>query len=70
MSLICIGDGFGGADCSTAAGTHIYKSPSELKDYWMTTQTDEANFASWCYDAPPSLVKQSMDSMKASIKQK
>lgn len=49
LSIICIGDGFGGADCVENGGARTYKSPTDLKNYWMTTETDQANFSSWCY---------------------
>lgn len=61
---ICIGDGFGGADCIEADGSHLYRSPSSLKNYWMTSQPDEANYASWCYDASPSAVTPAMDRIR------
>lgn len=64
ISIICIGDGFGGADCALADGSTAYRAPSELKNYWMTTQTDEENFASWCYDAPASVVAPMMKTIK------
>lgn len=46
---VCIGDGFGGADCKSSSGETVYKSPSQLKNYWMTNQNDMAAFSSWCY---------------------
>lgn len=46
---ICIGDGFGGADCVETDGSQLYRSPSSLKNYWMTSQGDEQNLAEWCY---------------------
>jgi len=49
LSIICLGDGFGGADCSLADGTKVWKSPTELKDFWMTTNADMQNYVSWCY---------------------
>lgn len=53
---VCIGDGFGGADCVETNATQLYRSPSMLKNYWMTGQPDEANFAAWCYGATPAQV--------------
>lgn len=46
---ICIGDGFGGADCIEKDGSRLYRSPSALKNYWLTNEADEAAYASWCY---------------------
>lgn len=68
MSVICTGDGFGGAECVTHAGAKVYKAPSELKNFWMTTQDDEANFAAWCYDATPDQTKSAMDQIQNKIK--
>ena len=45
---ICIFNGFG-ADCVEADGSKKYRLPSELNDYWMTSESDEANYSSWCY---------------------
>jgi len=58
---ICIGDGFGGADCIEADGTQRYRAPSELKNYWMTNQPDMQNFSSWCYDTSPQITGRFMD---------
>lgn len=60
LSVICIGDGFGGADCVDSSGNKVYKSPSQLLNYWMTTQGDEANFAGWCYDTNSSAAQARM----------
>jgi hypothetical protein len=67
IGIICIGDGAGGADCVQAGGAKVYKSPSELKNYWMTTQTDEANFSSWCYKIPAPVASSTLESMRARI---
>lgn len=47
---VCIGDGFGGADCVLASGDVAYRSPSELKNFWMTTQDHMRQYSAWCYD--------------------
>lgn len=47
---ICIGDGFGGADCLLKDGTKIYLKPSQLKNAWISNQEDMKAFTSWCYD--------------------
>ena len=64
---ICIGDGFGGADCIEADGSQLYKSPSALKNYWMTNEPDEANYTSWCYDTTSSAVQSQMAVVKEKI---
>lgn len=46
---ICVGDGFGGADCVLKDGSRAYISPMNLKNYWMTPQEDMKSFANWCY---------------------
>ena len=61
LSIICIGDGFGGADCTDSTGNKVYKSPTDLLNFWMTTQVDEANYTSWCYGTTASVVKPFMD---------
>lgn len=65
LSIICIGDGFGGADCVTSAGERIYKKPSELRTFWMTSQNDMQNFASWCYDTDKKEVRPYMSDILA-----
>lgn len=67
ISIICIGDGTGGADCVTNAGDKVHKTPSQLKGFWMTTEVDQANFSSWCYDAPTSTTTKAMNVMKSQI---
>jgi hypothetical protein len=64
---ICIGDGFGGADCVEADGTQLYKPPSGLKNYWMSNQPDMANFTSWCYQTAPSTVMAGMNGVERTI---
>lgn len=53
LSVVCTLDGLGGGDCADPQGKYIYKSPSEMKNWWATTQTDEANYSSWCYGGAP-----------------
>jgi len=67
ISIICIGDGAGGADCVDSAGNKVYKKPSELKNFWMTTQYDEANFTAWCYDTSPAKAAKAMSAIKKNI---
>lgn len=59
---ICIGDGFGGADCTLSDGTHQYKSPSVLRGAWIIPdQKQAAAYVSWCYDASLNQTQQVMD---------
>lgn len=53
LSIICTLDGFGGGDCADPTGKYVYLAPSQMKNYWATSQTDEANYASWCYGGSP-----------------
>lgn len=62
---ICIGDGVGGADCIEANGAKLYRPPSQLLDYWMTSEPDEANYSSWCYDTTTAAAQAGMKQMKA-----
>lgn len=64
---ICLGDGFGGADCVETDGTQLYRAPSALKDYWMTNQNDETNFASWCYAVSAEDVRPAMAQIKRTL---
>jgi len=57
---ICIGDGFGGADCLLPSGVNEYWPPSKLENAWITTQPDMERFASWCYDVKPKYVRSEM----------
>ena len=68
ISIICLGDGFGGADCSDPQGNKSHKTPADLSGYWMTTETDEANFASWCYATDMALIQLHMEKTKERIR--
>lgn len=65
---ICIGDGFGGADCIETDGSRKYKSPSELLNYWMTSESDEANYTSWCYGTSERNVQPAMKLIRDGMK--
>lgn len=67
ISIICTLDGTGGGDCATADGTKVHKAPSELLNYWATTQTDEANFSGWCYKIPPAQSSAVLDDIRRDI---
>lgn len=69
LSIVCILDGYGGADCVDANGNKIYKAPSELTNFWATTETDEQNFTQWCYGSGSSnAVAAGMKSIKESLR--
>ncbi len=68
ISIVCLGNGFGGADCSLPNGERKYLAPSELKNFWMTTQTDMKNFSSWCYQTNGKNVEQQMQNIITYIK--
>lgn len=64
---VCIGDGVGGADCIEADGSKLFRPPSQLKNYWMTNQPDEANLLSWCFATTPSAVSSGMKLVREDI---
>lgn len=69
LSVICIGDGYGGANCADSAGNKVYKKPSELVNFWMTTENDEQNFAQWCYgSSTPEPIHASMNAIKEKVR--
>jgi hypothetical protein len=70
FSIICLGDGFGGADCSLADGSKKYLSPTELKDFWMTTNADMQNFSSWCYNTDPKTGGAALDNLRNQIRER
>lgn len=57
---ICLGDGVGGADCVLEDGSRKYLPPSDLLNYWMTTQEGMKKFSSWCYQTDENTVSQEM----------
>jgi hypothetical protein len=59
---ICLGDGFGGADCTLSDGSHAYKTPSQLKNSWIIPdQKQAASFTGWCYDIPSDQAQAAME---------
>jgi hypothetical protein len=70
LSIICILDGHGGADCADVDGKPIYKAPSELAGFWATTQEDQKNFASWCFKVPVAKTERAMAHLEAKIMSK
>lgn len=64
---ICIGDGVGGADCIEPDGTKMFRLPSQLQNYWMTSEADEANFSSWCYESTKNVAEIGMKNIKEDI---
>lgn len=70
LSEICTLDGLGGGDCVKSDGSRIYKAPSEMLNYWATTQEDEANFAAWCYQVPPKTASEAMETLRKGISER
>jgi len=52
LSLNCVLDGYGGAQCSKPDGTNIYMLPSELTNFVAFPATDIENYVNWCYHPP------------------
>lgn len=69
LSIICLGDGSGGADCTKADGTNEHLLPSQLLNFWMTTNADIANYSSWCNQTSVESVKPFMAQIEAKMKQ-
>lgn len=46
---ICILDGAGGGDCIEPDGSKRYRAPTDMGNYWATSQEDISAFSSWCY---------------------
>lgn len=69
LSLVCTLDGVGGGDCADPDGKYVYKAPSEMLNYWATTQTDEANYTAWCYGTAPALITAKLEETRARIKE-
>ena len=64
---ICIGDGLGGSDCVLKTGARVYRLPSEMRNYWCTTQADMAAFSSWAYDADVVVIEAEMQKTKQEV---
>ena len=64
---ICIGDGFGGAKCIERDGSKLYRTPSELTNYWLTNQPDMQAFSSWCYDTSSKIMSKNLNEVKEEI---
>ncbi len=65
---ICIGDGLGGADCIGSDNSKFYMSPSDLKNFFMLSQSDEARFVSWCFDTTEAHVQPWLENTKDEVK--
>lgn len=65
---VCILAPGGGAACVEKDGTHRFKVPSELVNYWATNPGDQAAFASFCYSTSVGVIKQAMDAKESEIK--
>lgn len=66
---VCILDGFGGGQCVESDGTEVYKSPSAMKDYWATNESDMGSYTSWCYQTNAASVQPSMLWVKQQVAQ-
>jgi hypothetical protein len=67
FSLICLGDGVGGADCSLPNGGQSHLLPSQLKNFWMTTNADMQNFSAWCYQTTPEIAAKGLKEIRSEI---
>ena len=65
---ICIADGYGGGDCIEKDDKRIVKTPSQLKNYWMTNPEDMAAFSAWCYETTPYVAGKAMKRIEGEIK--
>lgn len=65
---ICIGDGFGGADCVMKDGSEKYIGPSGLTNFWMTNQNDMASFSAWCYQTSVETTQKTLTQMQNRIR--
>lgn len=65
---VCIISDGGSADCVKADGTKVFRLPSEMVNYWATSQTDMKNFSSWCYSTSKANVKANMEKLELAIK--
>jgi hypothetical protein len=77
---VCIGDGFGGADCQLTptsplvalcqknADGSFFCPPTALVNTWTTSQAEMAAFSSWCFDVPVSVTSASMEKIKMAVR--
>ena len=47
----------GGGDCVEVDGTKVFKTPSQMNNYWCTNESDEERYASYCNDTSTETVK-------------
>lgn len=64
---VCLLSPAGGAACVERDGSHVFKVPSEITNYWCTNQADEAAFAAWAYDASPKATQSAMRKIAQNI---
>lgn len=62
---VCIVAPGGSADCVLADGTQVTRLPSEMVNYWATSQVDMQNFSSWCYGIAPETARLEMQRVRA-----
>ncbi len=80
---ICIGDGFGGANCTLIFGSPLIPKctpktdghdglywcpPTALGNSWITTEESMKLFSSWCYKTSPDVVEVQMNQIRESLK--
>lgn len=64
---ICTMDGFGGGDCVHTDGKREYLAPSQMKNYWATSQESQAAFSAWCYGVKVKTAYKAMAQIKRRI---
>lgn len=66
---ICTLDGFGGGDCVVPAVGKVYRAPSEMKNYWATSQLGMSAFSAWCYDTSTSTADVGLNQLLTQIRE-
>lgn len=64
---VCILDGVGGGNCVFKDGSRHYLVPSEMKNYWATSQSDMSEWSAWCYQASPKAIAPLVDAKRDQI---
>jgi malic enzyme len=79
---VCIGDGFGSADCILREGSRLralcsfhddangagwYCPPSALENAWITTAEDMESFSQFCYGASKKVVRAHMNAYRQAM---
>lgn len=61
ISIICTLTPAGGGACVTFDGKRVFLKPSEMNNFWASTQEDMKNLLSWCYRTSPETIEHRMD---------